>query len=96
MSIMTTSDITGLGGQLPTEPSSIMLRRVTKRVEQQLVNRFGQDLGEQTVRATVRDVYAELSAGARIKTYLPTLTERVAETRLRGMLEHDAVEAVAA
>ena len=38
-----------------------------------------------TIKKTVRGSYRELSKGARIDTYLPVLTRRVARERLRGI-----------
>ena len=81
---------------LPTAPSSLMQRRVLTRVEEGLQRRFAETVPAATVRATVREVAAELKQGARMTTFLPALTEREALRRLQQIAQAPAAQVAVA
>ena len=81
---------------LPAAPSPLMQRHVLQRVEESLARRFEGVATAETVRATVREVAAEIKRSARMTTFLPALTEREATRRLEAAAPAHAPLAAAA
>ncbi len=57
-----------------------------KAVAAELTNKYSRQLPREVVEATVEQIWADISSEARFTTYLPVLTRRAAEQRLRMQL----------
>ena len=65
-----------------TLPSEVETQRRLKQVETRLTSEFP-DLEDRLVRREVREVSADLLAGARFTDFVPLLVDRIARERLR-------------
>ena len=67
------------------KPAPAPLPETLRHVPALLGAEFGARIEVEVVERTVSDTYRELATGARVASFLPILTEKVARDRLLGM-----------
>jgi hypothetical protein len=67
------------------EPVADALPETLRHVPAMLLVEFRDELRGDVVERTVSDTYQELAAQARVSSFLPILTEKVARDRLSGI-----------
>ena len=71
--------------EIPPASGADPLPETLRHVPALLGAEFGDAVRGEVVEQTVSETYRELASGARVSSFLPILTEKVARDRLLGM-----------